>query len=257
LQSADDGLRIEFGMFTRVSSLVPVHRIQLLTVSASLLHRWFGRAGIDVETAGAIETGGSDLGNQLAASGAKSNRQWLAPVIERGRAPALVRQVMPEIEFDAVEWVPIDARATTRLLKKSVLVVAIPTAVIMATLSFTPIPASGFHALWLPGVALPVLYVGAVRWVRNAGYALTDSAVYFRSGWLSRKMTAVRLDKVQTVAMNESPFDRRYRMASVAVDTAGAGSVGHRIDIPYLDVEVARGIFSRLYTAACATEFRW
>ena len=57
--------------------------------------------------------------------------------------------------------------------------------------------------------------------------------------------------------MNQSPFDHRKRMASVAVDTAGAGSTGHRINIPFLDVAVAEGILSRLYEETRRTEFRW
>ena len=123
--------------------------------------------------------------------------------------------------------------------------------------STTPIPVSGLHALWLPAFALPLIYFGVTAWVRNAGYAVTDHAVFFRSGWLARKVSVVRLNKVQTVRLKESPFDRRHRMASVAVDTAGAGKVGHRIDIPYLEVDVARSMLQRLYAEAAATEFRW
>jgi hypothetical protein len=47
------------------------------------------------------------------------------------------------------------------------------------------------------------------------------------------------------------------RMASIAVDTAGAGSLGHRIDIPFLDVDVAQAILERLYHETRTTEFRW
>ena len=54
LERGDEGLRTEFGLFTRVSSVIPVHRIQLLTTNASLLHRWLGRTGIDVETGSEI-----------------------------------------------------------------------------------------------------------------------------------------------------------------------------------------------------------
>jgi membrane protein YdbS with pleckstrin-like domain len=67
----------------------------------------------------------------------------------------------------------------------------------------------------------------------------------------------VRFVNMQTVSMNQSPFDHRKRMASVAVDTAGAGSTGHRINIPFLDVAVAEGILSRLYEETRRTEFRW
>ena len=95
------------------------------------------------------------------------------------------------------------------------------------------------------------------QWVRRAGYALTDRAILFRSGWIGRQISAVRFVNAQTVSMSQSPFDHRKRMASVAVDTAGAGSMGHRIHIPFLDVEVAEGILRRLYDETRATEFRW
>jgi len=257
LDREDEDLRTEYGLLTNVSSLIPVHRIQLLTVSASLLHRLFGRAGIDLETAGVQQEGGGDLSEGLAASGIKTNRQWLAPIIGRKAAHELVRRVMPRIDIDAVQWTPIDSRAVRRMTKKALAFVGLPTAAIMLAFAFTPVPLSPWHGLWLPLVLLPPAYLGIRAWVRNAAWALTDDAVFFRSGWLEHKVSFVRFDKMQTVRMSESPFDRRHRMASVAVDTAGAGSMGHRVDIPYLDAEVARGIFTRLYAETVATEFRW
>lgn len=67
----------------------------------------------------------------------------------------------------------------------------------------------------------------------------------------------VRFAHMQTVSLRESPFDRRYGMAAVAVDTAGAGSTGHRVEVPYLDARVAAETLRRLYAEGCATEFRW
>ena len=63
--------------------------------------------------------------------------------------------------------------------------------------------------------------------------------------------------RLATVTMSASPFDRRRHMASVAVDTAGAGTFGRRIDIPYLDRDVADSVFERLYAATGASEFDW
>jgi len=57
--------------------------------------------------------------------------------------------------------------------------------------------------------------------------------------------------------MTQSPFDRRHRMASVRVDTAGAADASHRVDIPYLPVETATALFGQLGTAAARTVFRW
>jgi putative membrane protein len=255
LQRDEGDLRTEFGLLTRVSTLIPVRRIQLLTVSASLLHRCFGRAGIDLETAGAIE--GGDDGDQLASLGLKTSRQWLAPIIAAQRASTLVRSIIPEIEIEHVAWQPLAARTTHRILRRSLLALAVLGGGIMTLLAWTPIPLSGWHALWVPAIGTPLAYFGTTAWVRYSGWALTDDAVLFRSGWLAQRTSAVLFDKMQTVTLRQSPFDRRHHMASVAVDTAGAGGEGHRIAIPYLDVEVAQRIFERLYAETRATEFNW
>ena len=256
LQRKHDDLRAEYGLLTRVSSVIPVYRIQLVTVTASLLHRWFDRESIEVETAGASEEG-SDLTQQLAASGVKLTRQWLAPIVPSERSAELIRQIMPEIDFEAVAWKPIDARAVRRIVRRFAIVVVPISFLVTAVLTFAPIPVHGLHGLWLPGVGLPLAWLIARRWVRNAGWALTDDAIFFRSGWPGRNTSVVRFANMQTVSMKQSPFDRRYGMARVAVDTAGAGAVGHRVEIPYLDARVAAQTLHRLYAEGCASEFRW
>lgn len=254
LQQKDEGIRADYGLWPEVSSVIPVHRIQLVTVSASLLARCFSRASIDVETAGAADTG-SGLGG--AASGVASTRQWLAPIIETDRATGLVHEVLPEVDIEGIEWNPIEARAVRRIVTRIALAVTPITLGFAALFALTPISLSGWHALWLPPVALTTAWLVSRQWVRRAGYALTERAIYFRSGWVSRQISAVRFVNMQTVSMSQSPFDRRKRMASVAVDTAGAGTMGHRIQIPFLDVEVAEWILRRLYDETRATEFRW
>ena len=73
------------------------------------------------------------------------------------------------------------------------------------------------------------------------------------------RMAASRQNGIsfQTVLRSASPFDRRRRMASVRVDTAGAGRVGHRIDIPFLPVHDADALARTLSVAAGETRFRW
>ncbi|HXV13539.1 MAG TPA: PH domain-containing protein [Candidatus Krumholzibacteria bacterium] len=55
--------------------------------------------------------------------------------------------------------------------------------------------------------------------------------------------------------MSESPFDRRWKMASVSADTAGGGA--HRISIPYLPIAEARTVFDDLGARVNETAFRW
>ena len=253
LQRQGADLRADYGLWPAVSSVIPAHRIQLVTVNASLLHRWCKRVSIDVETAGATDSE-SGLG---AASGAASTRQWLAPIIESERAHALVRKVLPEVDLDGLEWKPIEARAVRRIVNRIALAVTPTTVGIAALFALTPIPMSGWQALWLPAVVLTTAWLVARQWVRHTGYALSACAIYFRSGWVGRQVTAVRFVNMQTVSMTQSPFDQRKRMASVTVDTAGAGSIGHRIHVPFLDVEVAEGMLRRLYEETRRTEFPW
>ncbi len=249
-------LRAEFGLLTKVSSLIPVHRIQLISVRTSLLHRWFDRTTIELETAGASQSG-SDFQQELAQSGVKTDRQFLAPILERARAAGFLREILPSLDLGAVEWQRLSPRARRRILKRTSRLVGLLTLLVAILLSLTPVPVNPLHALWLPVLLLPFSFVQTTGWLRYSGWGLTDEAVFFRSGWLGRSVSVVPFDKVQTVALTTSFWDRRRDMASVSVDTAGASAFGHRIAIPYLDREVAEEIARRLYAEAESTEFAW
>ena len=56
----------------------------------------------------------------------------------------------------------------------------------------------------------------------------------YRSGWLTRRTSLVRMARVQAVELRETWLDRRWGMATVAVDTAGSGEDSHPVDVPYL-----------------------
>jgi len=249
-------LRRDYGLLTRISSLIPVRRIQLISVHATLLHRYFRRTSLEIETAGSSESG-SDLDQELAKSGVNVRGQYLAPILERKSTPGLLKQVLPEIDLDSVDWQPLSSRARRRLMKRAVLITGFISLVLAGGLLLASGPLATLNAFWIPVAVLPVSYLRAKSWLRYTAWGLTDHAIFFRSGWLDRAVSIVPLDKIQTVNLNASPWDRRRQMASVVVDTAGAGTFGHRINIPYLDLEVAKPLFQRLYTEASETEFAW
>jgi putative membrane protein len=231
-------LRMQYGLLTRVATVIPLRRIQTLTMRQTLLHRIAGRTSIRVDTAGG-ERGGTG----------RSERAWLAPIIGAPAAPAFVRDVLPELDLSRVEWQPAAAGAFRRAIKKPLILVAAAMLVLAG--------AAGTWAL----VALPLLVTGAVVLTRlhvaHLGWAVTDAAVLFRSGWLQRQVSVARFVKIQGVAMDESPFDRRAAMARVRVDTAGAGDLSHRVAIPYLPRETALALCATLGAAAARTEFQW
>jgi putative membrane protein len=231
-------LRTEYGLLTRVSATVPLHRIQTLTVRRGLIHRWSDRASVSVETAGGQAAGQSSRG-----------RESLAPIIEQSELPALLRIVAPDLTLEDPTWHGPATGAFSRALRARLVL-----ALIGALLSTFVL---GWWSLALLAVFVGWSWMSARIYTTHLGWAVIDGAVLFRSGWIWRYLTVARFTKVQAVSMTQSPFDRRHRMASVRVDTAGAGDASHRVDIPYLSVEEANELFGQLATAAARTAFRW
>ncbi len=237
LTRQDQGLRITYGLLTRVTATIPLGRVQTLTVHQGWLHRWFHRASIRVETAGGK------------AGAAVRDREWVAPLIRVEHVAGLVSAIVPEVALGAVEWQAVHPRAFRRAVKRALAVVAFFSAIAVLAL--------GPRALIL---VLPVVVwtiVSTRQHVKHLGWSATDDMVAFRSGWLRRSETVIRVNRIQAVTAHESPLDRRARMARVRVDTAGAGERSHRVDIPYLAEDVARALAGRLAGLAARTAFRW
>ena len=232
-----DDLHMRYGLLTRVATMIPLRRVQLLTIGENLLHRACRRASVRVETAG----GGAGAG--------RAERAWLAPIIRREDVPALVQEVLSDVDLARVTWRPAAPGAVARASKVPLLLAAVAAAALTSLLD-----------VWALTV-FPLLIVLALAHahlrVRHLGWAVTDAAVLFKSGWVRRQVSIVRFARIQTVTLEESPFDRRTAMARVSVDTAGAGDQSHRVRIPYLPRDTALQLSRELATAAAATQFRW
>lgn len=240
LTLAGEDLRTEYGLLTRVSATIPKRRLQTLTILEGPLHRRLGRASVRVETAGG-EGEGDEAGSK--------DREWLAPILHRRDLPGLLQQVLPGLDLAAVAWNPAHPRAFRRELKGSVIVAAGLTLALILLLEWWD--------LALLAVLLGWAYLHSRLYIAHLGWATTEGAILFRSGWIWRRITIVRFSKIQAVAIRESPFDRRAGMARVRVDTAGAGNASHRVDIPYLARETARELCDQLAAQAARTAFRW
>jgi putative membrane protein len=237
LTRRDQDLRITYGLFTRVTATIPLARVQTLTVHQGWLHRHLRRASIRVETAGGK------------AGAAVRDREWVAPLIRVDHVAGLVSAIMPGVALGAVEWQPVHPRAFRRAVKRSLAVVAFFAAIGILVLG----PRTLAFALPLAAVVI----VGTRQHVKHLGWVATDDVVGFRSGWLGRRETVIRVSRIQAITTYGSPLDRRARMARVRVDTAGASELSHRVDIPYLAEDVARATAERLAGLVAHTAFRW
>lgn len=236
-----EDLRTEYGLFTKVAATVPIRRVQTITISSGPLYRWLDRATVKVETAGGGSGQKKDSGTQV--------RQWLAPLIRRPALPALLQQVLPGFDLDALEWQPVHPRAFARAIKPPLVFMALVSIVLILTIGWGTI---GVLMLWFP-----FTIVTTRKGVQNLAWAEADEMVVMRSGWIWKQVTLARVNKIQAVALHQSPFDRRAAMARVRVDTAGARELSHRIDIPYLHDDIARALAGRLSGHAANTAFRW
>ena len=238
LMRRGDDLVAEHGLLTRRTKTIPRHRIQVLSTREGFLHRRCGRVAVQVETAG----GGQEAGSS-------ADRLWLAPLMRKAQVPALLRDVLPEVDVDAIDWRSISPRARRRRLRRASYLALLLTAIAVA--------AAGWPGLVLPLVLAPLAWLNATLYVRHTAYALVPGAIFFRSGWWNRRVSVARFSKIQSLERAESPFDRRHGMASVRVDTAGSNPIAHSIDVPYLDSAVASALVRQLYDEARRTDFRW
>lgn len=240
LARVGEDFRIHCGLLTRTSATIPRKRIQFLSVHESPLHRWMGRVTVRIETAG----GGGDFDEEP-----KVGRRWFLPLVRRAELPPLLREIDPALDLEGVDWTGPTAAARRRMRRAAVILSLVGAAVALPL-------AWPWGGLVLPGLLLPFLWL-VQREVRFMAYARTPYGVLFRNGALYRKTSATFLGKVQAVSTTASPFDRRWGMASLAVDTAGAGSAGHRIAVSYLPDEVAAELRADLLAGAQRARFEW
>jgi len=234
-------LRARYGLFTRVALTLRTRRIQAVHQNESLLHRWFDRVSLSVDLAG--DSGGSE-GN---GDNSRSKTRWLAPVCPASAAPKLIATALPALDLSTEpNWQPLASGARGRVFRKTLLwLIVILTA-----------PAIWYlreGAIVIVLGCIPLAWMHAHLYVKNTRWALARDAVMFRRGWLNRQLTIVPRDRVQTSSIESSPFDRRSRMASIYVDTAGASPLSAGIRIRYLAADVAERLAAALYRTAGVT----
>ena len=100
--------------------------------------------------------------------------------------------------------------------------------------------------------AFPVLIFYGIRKSQSVKYARTDFGVVYRSGVLAKKTSFSFFEKIQAASWRQTPFDRRWQMATLSVDTAAAGPAQHVIDIKYLDQEIAEEEYKQIVAMAAA-----
>jgi membrane protein YdbS with pleckstrin-like domain len=112
--------------------------------------------------------------------------------------------------------------------------------------------------LWAGPVAVLLVAISIVelavvpRWrYRVHRWEVTDTAIYTRSGWLTREQRIAPLSRVQTVDSERGPLMRFFRLSSITVTTASAAGP---ITIDCLNDDVAARVVADLTEITARTE---
>jgi putative membrane protein len=245
LRLVEDQFRIRRGLLTKVRATLPRRRIQLVSVHESLIHRWMGRIRVRVGTAG---KGGSEDED-------RQEESWLAPLVPKTELAGLLGKIEPRLAAEEPQWRAFPRAALHRARRQSLRIGILLGVVLVLVWRFTDeLPDA---ALWLTPVPLVVLWWRAGFSHRHRAFALDGARLALRDGWLTRRTSFLLMEKVQSVDVYHGYFDRRWRQASLYVDTAGGGSTGHDFELRRLAFELAEALQDEIVLRAEQARFRW
>jgi len=229
-------LTVDRGLFARMRSSVARRRIQSWYLQETLLHRWFGRRALRIDTA---IGGREDDPRKL---------RELAPIATPEACDALAAHLLPAGAWPPAQWRPLPRRAWWRLFAGGLPWIALLAAVLSWQLGAWSLLA----LLLVPGSAY-----ASWRQAGRMGYAIDARLVAVRGGWWSRWWRFAEVDKLQALRLQRSPLDRWLGTATLWLDTAGAGPISPPLRIRFLPEAEARALYAELGHTLAARRLRW
>ncbi|MDQ3856152.1 MAG: PH domain-containing protein [Chloroflexota bacterium] len=221
-----DNLRIQRGLLTRNDVTIPVHRIQAIRAVEGLLRQPFGLALVRMDSAGYGEDAGVST--------------TLFPLLARRELQAFLRAAAPEFAVE-LELQPLPRRALRRYILRELrpwLLLLVPL-LLVALLANVEYPSS----LRLPalGAYVVILIVAAVYgWLQygGSGWSYVGDCLVLASRRLARVTVIAPRRQLQSRSVIQNPFQRRARLATLAVRVATGGG-GTSVQLLDMDADTA------------------
>lgn len=207
LTQSGDELRYERGLIQRFDGSIPLDKVQLLVFRENLLKRLLGYSTLVVETAGYAPGQGSGAGSESA-----------VPIARREKTTRIARDIEP---FDEIEITRPPKRARYRYAIRYLIVLAILVGIVYAgTLAL------GFEMYWYAlFFGVPLAPVAAHYKWKSRGYFVGADHVVTRKGFWHQTIRVVPYYRIQNAIETQTVLQKRWRLASVLIDTAGTGSL--------------------------------
>ncbi|MDP2370505.1 PH domain-containing protein [Rhodoferax sp.] len=231
LELLGERLHAEHGLLTTVRAGARLPRLQRLVLEQTLLHRLLRRCRLEVDVAG---------GASNATAHAEARLAELAPIATPEQAHALLRVCVPGLDLSTLPWQRLHPGTAARRMRgaaRGLLAVTLLALSLDMLLNWwMPWPVLvGGALLWAWGA-----WAHARAWARFAGYAVHADWLVYRSGIWTRRWVIVMPERLQSVSLLESPFDRRAGMQRLRAEAQGGAQSGHALDIGYLSTQQAR-----------------
>lgn len=235
LSEAGRRLSVQSGLLTRMRASLPRHRIQAWRIHEGLLHRWFHRRALRVDTA------------SLQAGNETRSLKYLAPIATPEAIDGLVRHLLPGAAWPALPWRGLHPKAWRRMYFWPWL----------ATFAIAATACVRFGPWGLLVLALlPAWMLRARVLAARARWAWDGRLLAVREGWIDRRWHFAEIGKLQSVQLVQGPFDRRHAMASVYVDTAGGNGLSP-LRVRYLPEAEARALHAALGAEIARRRLDW
>jgi len=240
LSRQGEDLQRRYGLFTQRSSNLPRRRIQVIKIEETVLRRIFGLATIYADTAGS---------NLQQPNEQQTGHNVILPVIPRAEAETLLPQLLPNFHESPEVWRQVSRRAILRGTVKGTAVCSLLAAVLCL---LTP----EWTSLW-PVLLVPLVYGINLLNYRHLGYQTGAEHFRTRRGWLGRSTHVVPLRNIQSVVLHQTIFDRRHRVATLIIDTAGQAYTGGGPSISNVPLAEALTLAAELSRQAAQLRYRW
>jgi putative membrane protein len=219
LDRTDKGLRRRHGLLTRSDMVMPVHRVQALTVTTGLMRRWIG--------------GWHALRAVSLAQDDKAGSHVLVPFATMAEIDPVVAEtgfVLPPADLAWHGTSP--AYHASRALAVAVPLLAVG-ALLLAADPYIVEPE--YQPL---GIAILLAMIAAFQCARryflwrHDRFALDEGQLYVRRGWLAPRLDIAARVKAQSVELTQGPLGRSRGYATLRFGIAGGDLdlIGARLD---------------------------
>lgn len=214
----------EYGLLNRKKTTIPLKKLQMMVRRTNFLAERFGFSSLLLETAG---LGAKSGGAEVAVPFAKDSR---------------ILQLMKDIkkfEFPE-EFNPISRKSIRRsFFRYNFLMIPIVIALSFFSLNY----------LFVLLLFEPLLFVGAYIGWKYKGYFRDSKYIFVKQGYIVRKISIIPVEKLQTINVRQTFFQRRLGLATINIDTAATGSSGDAFinDLTYEEAIDLRNSLSMMF----------